>query len=229
MTTAELMRWLSLFHLRGIQLVDDQPRARRLTRRVWAVPVLQHDALEAESAQRLAPGAQAAGDERGDPDVRAGRHETLEVALPFEERNADERLTVDLEEVERAEDLAARELAGECVPLGVHLEVAIVLPVRDEDAVEDRRRAPGLRLDRVEELARPVHRSVVTEEARAVVADPDRDAGALPGRLEVVVRQRRLARPMAIRLAEPQADPAEEGDGAPPGRSRLPFSRARRG
>src|SRR5438445_799782 len=94
MTTAELMRWLSLFHLRGIQLVDDQPRARRLTRRVWAVPVLQHDALEAEPAQRLPPRAQAAGHERGDPDVRAGRHEALEVALPFEERDADERLAL---------------------------------------------------------------------------------------------------------------------------------------
>src|SRR5258706_11949686 len=51
MTAAELMRWLSLLHLRGIELVDDQPRARGLTRRVWAVPVLEQDALEAKPAQ----------------------------------------------------------------------------------------------------------------------------------------------------------------------------------
>src|SRR6184192_2318039 len=133
MTAAELMRWLSLFHLRGIELVDDQPRAGGLTRRVWAVPVLEQDALEAEPAQRLAPRAQAARDERGEPHIRARRDEPLEMALALEERDADERLAIDLEQIERAEDLPARKLAGEGVPVGIHLEIAVVLPVRDED------------------------------------------------------------------------------------------------
>src|SRR5712692_8075252 len=126
---------LSLLDLRWVELVHDQPRARRLARRVWAVPVLEHHAPEAETGERLAPRAQAARHVRGEPDVRARRHETLEVPLSLEQRHA----------------------------------------------VEDRRAAVGLRLDRVEELARAVHRPVVTHEARPVMTDPDEDPGPLPG------------------------------------------------
>src|SRR5438132_4679589 len=192
MVAADLMRSLSLLHLRWVELVHDQPRARGLTRRVWAVRLLEHHALESETGERLAPRAEAAGYIWREPDVRARRHEPLEMALPFEQRDAHERIAVDLQQIERAEDLPARGLAGEGVALRIDLEVAVVLPVRDEDAVEDRAAAMRLRLDRVEELARTVDRTVVAHEPRPVVADPDERPGPLPGRLEDVVRQLRL-------------------------------------
>src|SRR5260221_3015630 len=125
------MRAVSLFRLRGVELVHDQPRARRLSRRVWAVPFLEDDAPEAESGERLAPRAQAAGHVWGQSDVRARGHDALEMALALEQRDPDQIVAIDLEHVERAEDLAVRELAGERVPLRVHLEIVVVLPVGD--------------------------------------------------------------------------------------------------
>src|SRR2546430_4983335 len=47
MTAADVMRGLSLFHLRRIELFHDEPRARRPAGLVWAVPVLEDHALEA--------------------------------------------------------------------------------------------------------------------------------------------------------------------------------------
>src|SRR6266511_3114319 len=132
MVAADLMRRLSLFHLRWVELVHDQPRARGLTRRVWAVPLLEDHALEPETSERLAPRAQPARHVRREPDVRARRQETLEVTLPLEQRDAEERFAIDLEQVERAENLSARRLARERIPLRIDLEVSVVFPVRDE-------------------------------------------------------------------------------------------------
>jgi len=56
--------------------------------------------------------------------------------------------------------------------------------------------------------------------ARAALRAPLRD---IPPRVYSPFGQRRLARPMAIRLAG-----ADRGDSAPPGRSRRPFVRLRR-
>src|SRR6266536_803184 len=141
------MRAVSLFHLRWVELVHDQPRARRLSRRVWAVPILEDDAPEAQSGERLAPRPQPARHVRGEPDVRARRHDALEMPLALEQWDADEIVAVDLEHIERAEDLAVRELAGERVPLWVHLEIVVILPVGDEHAVEDRGLGMRLGLD----------------------------------------------------------------------------------
>src|SRR6266568_295620 len=106
MVAADLIRRLSsLFHLRRVELVHDQPRARGLTRRVWAVPVFEHDAFESQSDERLAPRAQSAGHEGGQPDVGTGRHEAFEVPLALEQRDPEERIAVDLEQVEGTEDL----------------------------------------------------------------------------------------------------------------------------
>src|SRR5437764_4924464 len=154
MVAADLIgRLSSLFHLRRVELVHDQPRARGLTRRVWAVPVLEHDAFEPQSGERLAPRAKPPGHVRGQPDVRAGRQEPFEMPLALEERHVQEWIAVDLEQVERAEDLPPRQGARERIPLLVDLEVPAVLPVGYEDAVEDRRPRVGLGLDRVEQLA----------------------------------------------------------------------------
>src|SRR5690349_4246819 len=84
MVAADLMRRLSFcrsFQLWRIELVDGQPRGRCLARRVWAVPVLEDDTLEAEARQCLAPRAQPAGHVRCEPDVHARRDESLEMAL----------------------------------------------------------------------------------------------------------------------------------------------------
>jgi len=62
--------------------------------------------------------------------------------------------------------------------------------------------------------------------ARAALRAPLRET--IPPRVYSPLGPRRLARPMAIPLVARQADRADAGDGAPPGRSRLPFSRARR-
>jgi hypothetical protein len=56
--------------------------------------------------------------------------------------------------------------------------------------------------------------------ARAALRAPLRDASS---RVYSPFGQRRLARPMAVPLAE-----AERGDGGPPGRLRIPLVRIRR-
>src|SRR3981081_1446917 len=105
MVAADLMRWLSSSEFLGIQLVHDEPRARRLARRVWAVPVLQDHAPEPQAGERLAPRARAGAPVRRRADVRAAGHKPLEVSLALEQRPVDEWIAVDLEQVERAEDL----------------------------------------------------------------------------------------------------------------------------
>src|SRR6266536_6501577 len=106
MVAADLIgRLSSLFHLRRVELVHDQPRARGLTRRVWAVPVLEHDAFESQSGERFAPSTKPPGHVRGQPDVRTWRQEPFEMPLALKKRNVHEWIAIDLEQVERAEDL----------------------------------------------------------------------------------------------------------------------------
>ena len=105
---------------------------------------------------------------------------------PFEKRDLQKRLAVDLKQIEGREDLPGSELPRVRVAVLVHFEIALVLPALDEDAVDDRSAALGLGDDRVVKLARPDHFSFVTDEMRLRVADPDEDPGARPRRLEDV-------------------------------------------
>src|SRR5919201_470066 len=149
---------------RCFELFDDEPIIRRFAGRVRAVPILQDDPPKSLRLQRVAPGAKALRHEGCEPDVRARREDALEVAAALEERHREERLTVDLEEIEGREDLPASELAGVRVAGVVDLEIALVLPVVDEDAVDDRGLAARVRDDGVVELARPLERTGVPEE-----------------------------------------------------------------
>src|SRR5436309_7479213 len=121
---------------RRLDLLYHQPITRRLARSVRGVPVLQHRASETLCKKRVVPGPQAARDERRDPDVLARHEDPREVPPALEQRDLQKRLAVDLEEVEGGEDLARPEAAGVGVSLFVHLEVALVLPVVHQYAVD---------------------------------------------------------------------------------------------
>src|SRR5919197_327642 len=123
---------------RCLQLFDHEPIIGRLARRVRAVPILQHDAAETLGLERVTPRPESPGHERCEPDIRAWRERALEMPAPFQERDREKRFAVDLEQVESCEDLTPAELAGVGVALGVDLEGALVLPVVDEDALDDR-------------------------------------------------------------------------------------------
>jgi len=112
--------------------------------------------------------------------------------LPFEERDGEERVSVYLEQIERAEDPPPRQATHVRVARRIDLKVVLVLPVLDQHAVKDRGGASGLRADRVIELPRPFDRSVVADECRTVVPDTDEDPGTGPRRFEDVVWQLRL-------------------------------------
>src|SRR3989442_10693832 len=94
------------------QLLDHEPIVVRLAGSVRAVPVLDHDALEALREKCVAPGAQTSCDKRREPDVLARREDTLEVTAPLEQRDGQQGLAIDLEQVEGGEDLPRAILAG---------------------------------------------------------------------------------------------------------------------
>ncbi len=152
---------------------------------------LEHDAAKALRDEGLSPRPQAAGDEGREPDVDAGHQQPLEVSFSLQERDLEERLAVDLEEIERGEDLPRDRVAHEGVAVRIELQLRLIAPVRNENAVDDRRRAPGLGRDRVIELARPLDLALVTDEMRTVVTDARDGACPHPVRLEDVVRQLR--------------------------------------
>ena len=104
----------------------------------------------------------------------------------LEERDVEERLAVDLQEIERGEDLLTCELARVRVATLVYLEVALVLPAVDEDAVNDRGVALRLSHDRVVQLARPRDLPFITEEVRLGVANANEDPRACPRGFEDV-------------------------------------------
>src|SRR2546425_3117174 len=176
------------------QLLDHEPIVVRLAGSVRAVPVLDHDALEALREKCVAPGAQTSCDKGREPDVLARREDTLEVTAPLEQRDGQQGLAIDLEQVEGGEDLPRAILAGIGVALVINFEVALVAPIVDQDTIDDRGIATGIRDDRVVELARAGRRAAVADETWVAMADPHQDACAGPLRLEdVVLRLRALA------------------------------------
>src|SRR2546428_9833331 len=104
----------------------------------------------------------------------------------LEQRHGEQRLTVDLEEIERGEDLPPSELARVGIPLVIDFEIALVLPVVDQHAVDDRRLAARVSHDRVVELSWTIARALVPHELRRAVADSHEEAGTHPLRLEDV-------------------------------------------
>src|SRR5437867_4073952 len=144
--------------------------------------------MEALRDERLAPRAQAAGDERREADVDARDQEALEVSLPFEQRDLEQRLAVDLEQIECCEDLPRARFPHERIPIRIELELRLITPVGDEDPVDDRRRALGFGRDRVEQLPRAVHLAAVADEVRSTVSDARESPRSHPVRLEDVVR-----------------------------------------
>src|SRR6266568_2862092 len=123
---------------RRFQLFAHEPIIGRLAGCVRAVPILEHDPAKALRLERVAPRPQPARDVGRQPHVRAGREDTFEVPPPFQKRDLQKRLAVDLEEIERREDQPSSELPRVRVALLVHFEIALVLPAFDEDAVDDR-------------------------------------------------------------------------------------------
>src|SRR5439155_17943205 len=161
---------------------------------VGAVPILQHRAPEALREERVVPRAKTPRDERGEAHVRARPQHALEMSAALQEWHVQQRLAVDLQEIERGEDPPPAVLPCVRVALVVDLEIALVPPIAHENAVHDRGRALRVRDDRVVELARAIDRPRVAAEARLTLADPDEDPGTCPLGLEdVALRLRTLA------------------------------------
>src|SRR5438309_5647081 len=169
-----------------LQLFDHEPIIGRLARRVRAVPILEHNPAKALRLQRVTPGPQPPRDIRREPDVRAWREDPFEVPPPLQERDLEEGLAVDLQEIERGEDLATPELPRVRVSLVVDLEFAFILPIVDQDAVDDGGVALGFGDDRVVELARPGDHAAVAKNMGLRVTHADEDPRARPCRLEDV-------------------------------------------
>src|SRR5438309_3896314 len=110
------------------ELFDHEPIIGRLAGRVRAVPILEHDSAKALRLERVTPRSQPAGDVWRQPHVRTWREDAFEMSPTLEERDVEERLAVDLQEIERGEDLLTRELPRVRVATLVYLEVALVLP-----------------------------------------------------------------------------------------------------
>ena len=108
------------------------------------------------------------------------------MAPPLQEWDPEERLAVDLEEVKGREDLATTELPRVRVSLLIDLQVTLVNPPIDQNAIEDRGAALRLRDNRVVQLARSGHFAFVADEVRLGVTDPDEDSRACPCWLEDV-------------------------------------------
>src|SRR5439155_1268562 len=124
------------------------------------------------------------------PDVRTGGEDAFKMAPPLQEWDLEEGLAVDLEEVEGREDLATAELPRVRVSLLIDLEVALVLPPIDQNAIKDRGAALCLRDDRVVQLTRSSHFAFVADEVRLGMTDPDEDSRSCPCRLEDVALPR---------------------------------------
>src|SRR6267142_102668 len=172
-------------------LFNDEPVIRGAARSVSAVPVLQHDAAKALSDQRLAPGTESTRHVRSQADIDAGHEQALEVPFALQQRDLDQGLAVDLQQVEGGEDLAAGRVSRERVAVGIELELRLIAPVRDEDAVDDRRAAVRLGHDRVVQLAWPIDLAAVAQKTRPLVPDTRDRARSHPVRFEDVVRQLR--------------------------------------
>jgi len=116
------------------------------------------------------------------------------MAPAFEQRDLQQRLSVDLEQVECREDPPAARRARHGVPLRVHLELRLVEEAVDQHSIQDRAVRARVGDDGVVELARTVIRAVVAHVPRAGCVHPDEDADALPlGFEDVAVGLRLLA------------------------------------
>src|SRR6267378_18984 len=156
---------------RRFQLFDHEPIIRRLAGRVGAVPILEHDPVKALCLKCVAPSAESACHVRREPDVGTRRHDAFEVTPALEEGDRQEPLAVHFQEIERRVDLATYELPRVRVPVVVHLEIDLVLPIAHQDAVQDGGVALSLGDDRVVELARPRHDAVVSQKVWLRVTD----------------------------------------------------------
>src|SRR5438093_11767048 len=141
--------------------------------------------------ERLAPRAQAAGDERCEAHIDARYQETLEVSLAFEQWDLEQRLAVDLEQIECCEDLPGARFPHEGIAVRIELELRLITPVGDKDPVDDRGHALRFGRDRVVQLPRAVHLAAVADEVRSTVADTRESPLSHPVRLEDVVRHLR--------------------------------------
>src|ERR1700716_3302595 len=93
------------------ELFDHEPIICCFAGRVRAVPILEHDSAKPLRLEGVTPRSQPAGDIRCPPHVRTWGKAGFEASPAREERDVKERLAVDLEEIERGEDLLTRELA----------------------------------------------------------------------------------------------------------------------
>src|SRR6267143_288175 len=168
------------------ELFDHEPIIGRLAGRVCAVPILEHDSAKALRLERVTPRSQPARDVRRQPHIRTWREDAFEMPPALEEWDVEKRLTVDLQEIERGEDLLTCELPRVRVAMLVYLEIALVLPAVDQDTVDDRGAALRFGDDRVVQLAGPGHLPLVAKEMGLRVADSDEDPGAGPRRFEDV-------------------------------------------
>src|SRR5207245_8050156 len=109
MTAADVFTQASASWDWRLQLLDEEPIIVRLAGGVGAVPILEHRTPESLRHERVVPRPQRARHERRQADVLARRQDSLEVAFALEERDLKEPLSVDLEKVERREDLTAAE------------------------------------------------------------------------------------------------------------------------
>jgi len=189
--TADFEATISSSVSRAGDLFNDEPVVGGAARSVRAVPVLEYDATEALHDQCLAPGAEATCHVRRQADVDAGDQQALEMPFALEQRDLQERLAIDLEQVEGREDLPRARVARERVAIWVELELRFIAPIRDEDAVDDRGRAVRLGHDRVVQLARSVNLAVIPDEVRPAVADTSERPLSLPIGLQDVTRQLR--------------------------------------
>src|ERR1700704_5910058 len=184
--TTDFVATISSSVSRAADLFHDEPVVRGAARSVSAVPVLEYDTAKALCDQCLAPGAQSSCHERREADVAAGHQQALQMALALQQRDLQEGLAVDFEQVERGEDLPRAGVPHESVALRIELELRLIVPVRHEDAVDDRRRAVRLGDDRVIQLPGPVDLAAVADEVRSAEPDTHQRPRSHPIRLEDV-------------------------------------------
>src|SRR6266540_833782 len=189
--TADFEATISSSVSRAGDLFHDEPVVGGAARSVSAVPVLEYNAAKALRDQCLAPGAETASDIRRQADIQAGHEQALQMSFALEERDLQQRLAVDLDQVEGREDLTRARVAHERVALRIELELRLIPPVRHENAVDDRRTAVRLGHDRVVQLARSLDLTVISDEMRPAVADARQRPRSHPVRLKDVARQLR--------------------------------------
>src|SRR6185503_8157814 len=103
--TADFEATISSSVSRAGDLFNDEPVVGGAARSVCAVPILEHDAAEALYDQGLPPGAESACDVRRQAHVHARHEQALEVPFALQQGDLQERLAIDLEQVEGREDL----------------------------------------------------------------------------------------------------------------------------